>query len=108
MNCLSSMTSNVTDVKLAGWSDAQFGQVVLNVGGTRFAKSKAILRCDPGSLLSVMVQPGSVMHPWRVDEVNCPIYFLARDPAHFRHILNYLRLGNSWSSESTQRTEVFI
>ena len=100
VNGLSSMTSNVTDVKLAGWSDAQSGRVVLDVGGRRFATSKATLRCDPGSLLSAMVLSGSVMHPWRVDEVNCPIYFLDRDPAQFRHILNYLRLGNSWSAHS--------
>lgn len=93
-------TSSLTNVKLAGLMDAQHGRVVLDVGGTRFTTSKATLRSDPSSLLSAMVQPGSIMHAWRIDEHNCPIYFLDRDPAHFRQILNYLRLGSNWCVQS--------
>lgn len=39
----------------------------------------------------------------RIDEYNSPIYFIDRDPAHFRHILNYLRLGSSWMPHSLPR-----
>ena len=79
------------DVKLASWSDCQRQRIVLDVGGTRFPTSIPTLQSDPGSLLCAMVEPGSVMRPWRMDEHNCPVYFLDRDPAHFRLILNYLR-----------------
>jgi hypothetical protein len=50
-----------------------------------------------------MTQPGSPMHYKRIDEYNSPIYFIDRDPAHFRHILNYLRLGSSWMPQSLPR-----
>ena len=86
---------NLSDVKLGGWSDIQAGRVILDVGGTRYITSRSTLRTDPGSLLCAMVRQGSPMRPWRIEENNTPVYFLDRDPAHFRHILNYLRLGNN-------------
>ena len=98
-----SITASVTEVKMASWYEHQQGRVVLDIGGTRFVTSKATLRGDPGSLLCAMTQPGSPMHYMRIDEYNSPIYFIDRDPAHFRHILNYLRLGSSWMSQSLPR-----
>ena len=62
-----------------------------------------MLRTDPGSLLCAMVLQGSPMRPWRIEENNTPVYFLDRDPAHFRHMLNYLRLGNNCSVLSLPR-----
>lgn len=93
---------DISGVKLAEWSDIQAGRVVLDIGGTRFLTSKTTLRADPGSLLCAMVRQGSPMRPWRVDD-GTPVYFLDRDPAHFRHILNYLRLGSMWSINSLPR-----
>ena len=98
-----SITASVTEVKMASWYEHQQGRVVLDIRGTRFVTSKATLRGDPGSLLCAMTQPGSPMHYMRIDEYNSPIYFIDRDPAHFRHILNYLRLGSSWMSQSLPR-----
>lgn len=95
---------NPSDVKLGGWSDIQAGRVILDVSGTRFITSRCRLRMDPSSLLCAMVRQGSPpMRPWHLEEKNTPVYFLDRDPAHFRHILNYLRLGNSWSLLSLPR-----
>ena len=94
---------NLSDVKLGGWSDIQAGRVILDVGGTRYITSRSTLRTDPGSLLCAMVRQGSPMRPWRIEENNTPVYFLDRDPAHFRHVLNYLRLGNNWSVLSLPR-----
>lgn len=93
---------DMSGVKLAEWSDIQAGRVVLDIGGTRFLTSKTTLRADPGSLLCAMVRQGSPMRPWRVDD-GTPVYFLDRDPVHFRHILNYLRLGSMWSINSLPR-----
>jgi hypothetical protein len=98
-----SITASVTEVKLASWYEHQQGRVVLNTGGTRFVTSKATLRGDPDSLLCAMTQPGSPMHYRRIDEYNSPIYFIDRDPAHFRHTLNYIRLGSSWMPQSLPR-----
>ncbi|VDI18693.1 Hypothetical predicted protein [Mytilus galloprovincialis] len=101
-------SQRVTDVKLAGWSDVQSGRVVLDIGGTRFVTSKATLKMEPSSLLAEMVQEGSTMRPFRKDEHGSPMYFLDRDPAHFRHILNYLRLGSQWSSQSLPRVVRYL
>ena len=100
--------ASITEVRLASWSDAQSGRVILDVGGTKFVTSKATLRGDPGSLLAAMIQPGSPMHHFRCDDFNAPIYFLDRDPAHFRHILNYLRLGSSWSVHSLPKESRYL
>ncbi|CAC5423342.1 unnamed protein product [Mytilus coruscus] len=91
-------SQRVTDVKLATWSNVQAGRVVLDIGVTK--TSKATLRMEPSSLLAETVQEGSAMRPFLKDEYGSPMYFLDRDPAHFRHILNYLRLENQWSSQS--------
>ncbi|CAG2184713.1 unnamed protein product [Mytilus edulis] len=101
-------SQRVTDVKLAGWSDVQAGRVVLDIGGTRFVTSKSTLKMEPSSLLAEMVQEGSTMRPFRKDEHGSPMYFLDRDPAHFRHILNYLRLGSQWSSQSLPRVVRYL
>ena len=86
----------------------QASRVVFDVGGTRFVTSRATRRCDSGSLLCVMVQPGSQMRPWRVDEHNSPVSFIDRDHAHFRYILNYLRLGSILTPQSLPREQRYL
>lgn len=98
-----SATTEIRSVRLASWSDIQAGRVVLDIGGTKFVTSKATLRSEPSSLLAEMVRQGSPMRPFRQDDSGSPVYFLDRDPAHFRHVLNYLRLGNQWSAHSLPR-----
>lgn len=93
---------NMSGVKLTEWNDIQAGRVVLDIGGTRFTTSKTTMRADPGSLLCAMIRQGSPMRPWMVED-GTPIYLLDRDPSHFRHILNYLRLGSMLSINSLPR-----
>ena len=65
----------------------QENRVVLNVGGQAFTTSRHTLMAESGSFFSLLMRD------------DCPIrsyagshYNIDRDPAHFRIILNYLRV----------------
>ena len=70
---------------------AQDEKIVINVGGTRFQTSKSTLKNDPQCILAKMVCDDSEFLPTR--DNNVPVYFIDRESAHFRFILNYLRNG---------------
>ena len=57
----------------------QVARITLDVGGRHFATSRKTLLKAEGSLLKLLVQDGK-RH-----------YFIDRDGAHFRYILNFLR-----------------
>ena len=59
--------------------ELQGDRITLDVGGRHFATSRRTLLKADGSILKVLVQDGK-RH-----------YFIDRDGAHFRYILNYLR-----------------
>ena len=59
--------------------EGQEDRVTLDVGGRHFATSRKTLLKDKESLLTFLLQDGK-KH-----------YFIDRDGAHFRYILNYLR-----------------
>lgn len=64
-------------------------QVLLNVGGYKFATTVTTLRNAPApSLFNAMF---SGRHPLKPDKSGC--YFIDRDGRHFHDILNYLRDG---------------
>ena len=70
---------------------SQGNRVLLKIGGTRFETCESTLKKDPESLFSLLFSEET---PTRDN------YFIDRDPAHFRIILNYLRCGCSLPSES--------
>ena len=57
----------------------QSGRITLDVGGRHFATSKETLMKDKNSLFTILLE----------DQKNH--YFIDRDGAHFRYVLNYLR-----------------
>ena len=57
--------------------------IVLDIGGQRFVTSRSTLKAVEGSLLERLIE---VVNPKKG-------YFIDRDPAHFRVILNFLRNG---------------
>ena len=61
--------------------ELQGDRITLDVGGHHFATSRRTLLKADGSILKILVQDGK-RH-----------YFIKRDGAHFRYILNYLREG---------------
>ena len=64
--------------------------ITLNVGGTKYATTLATLRSQPGSRLSTMFSGGSDADSQQDAD---GAYFIDRDGATFRHVLNYLRDG---------------
>ena len=76
---------------------SQDNRVLLNIGGTRFETSESTLKQDPESLFFLLFSK---------DTPNRDNYFIDRDPAHFRLILNYLRCGCSLPSESVLPREL--
>lgn len=74
------VSQNLEHLKLC--SDSK---IVLNIGGTKFETSKKTLTAVPQSLLERMVE--TTTFPVSAGGV----YFIDRDPTHFRLILNYLR-----------------
>ena len=82
---------------LAYLKASQDNRVLLNIGGTRFETSESTLKQDPESLFFLLFSK---------DTPNRDNYFIDRDPAHFRLILNYLRCGCSLPSESVLPREL--
>ena len=70
---------------------SQGNRVLLNIGGTRFETCESTLKKDPESLFALLFSE---------ETPNRDNYFIDRDPAHFRIILNYLRCGCSLPSEA--------
>ena len=60
--------------------------ITLNVGGTKFTTSRSTLTSRPSFLANMF----SGRHNLPTTD-GC--YFIDRDPAHFRNLLNYLRSG---------------
>ena len=83
---------------------AQEGRVYLQVGGQRFETSKLTLAAVPDTVLASMI------------ELNCPFrpnssgnaYFIDRDGAHFRFILNYLRNGGNLDIRTLPRDRRYL
>ena len=63
----------------------QENKIILNTGGTRFETSKGTFTQDPKSLFALLFADESPIHPVGNS------FFIDRDPAHFRFILNYLQ-----------------
>ncbi|XP_060603339.1 nipped-B-like protein B [Ruditapes philippinarum] len=68
--------------------ETQKERIILNIGGQKFETSRVTLTKDPNSLLARIVSPEG-MTPRYGNQ-----YFIDRDPAHFRFILNFLRNGS--------------
>lgn len=66
----------------------QEGRIKLDIGGTQFTTSLMTLQKDPDSMLAAMF---SGRHKLKTESDGS--YFIDRDGAHFRYILNYLRDG---------------
>lgn len=66
----------------------QENKIKLDIGGQMFTTSLLTLTKDPDSMLAAMF---SGRHKLRQE--NDGSYFIDRDGAHFRYILNYLRDG---------------
>ena len=75
---------------------SQENRITLNIGGTKFETSESTLKQDPDSLFALLFDEG-------VPDRNN--YFIDRDPAHFRIILNYLRWGCSLPTEAVLPVE---
>ena len=76
---------------IAYLKSSQDRRISLNIGGTKFETSEATLKQDPHSMFSLLFDDESP---------NRNNYFIDRDPAHFRIILNYLRWGCSLPTEA--------
>lgn len=74
------------DPQLAVLQEMSENRVLLNVGGTRFETSKPTLQRFPKSILGKMVKEDSPFKP-----ESSHMYFIYRDPSHFKLILNYMR-----------------
>ena len=69
--------------------DVHFSETVhLNVGGHLFITSKSTLLNDPNSILAAMFS-----QRFKLEKQKDGSYFVDRDGTHFRHVLNYLRMG---------------
>ena len=75
---------------------SQENRITLNIGGTKFETSESTLKQDPDSLFALLFDEG-------VPDRNN--YFIDRDPAYFRIILNYLRWGCSLPTEAVLPVE---
>lgn len=62
-------------------------RVILNIGGQRFETSKLTLSRYPESVLAELVSSEGVTPRYG------NVYFVDRDPAHFRLVLNFMRNG---------------
>lgn len=80
--------------------------VKLNVGGYKFTSSRATLCRVPGTHLECMFS-GRHANPTDVDPDDGS-YFIDRDGTHFRHVLNFLRVGAvvSLPESATARDEL--
>ena len=68
--------------------NVHFSEIVeLRIGNHKFTTSIATLQSDPDSMLAAMFSKR--FEPKQKDGA----YFIDRDGTHFRHILNYLRMG---------------
>ena len=79
------------DRMIAYLKSSQDRRISLKIGGTKFETSEATLKQDPHSMFSLLFDDASP---------NRNNYFIDRDPAHFRIILNYLRWGCSLPTEA--------
>jgi hypothetical protein len=75
----------------------QNNKICLNVGGHRFETSRRTLTSIPDTYLSSMFSGRFALAPDAADGS----YFLDRDGTHFRHVLNFLRVGPTLHSTSS-------
>ncbi|XP_053379295.1 BTB/POZ domain-containing protein KCTD4-like [Mercenaria mercenaria] len=68
--------------------ETQQERIILNVGGQKFETSRVTLSKDPNCLLAKIVGKNG-MTPRYGNQ-----YFIDRDPAHFRLVLNFIRNGS--------------
>jgi BTB/POZ domain len=81
----------VSDDDDASWQAAVSRIVELTVGGVHFTTTLATLRSVPDSMLARMFSERFRQCNW-ARQINGR-YFIDRDGAHFRHVLNFLRNG---------------
>jgi hypothetical protein len=93
-------------LQLSRLAQAQEGHVVLNIGGQRFETSTLTLEANPTSVFAAMVRKESTFQP--IIEHGRAVYFIDRDPAHFRHILNYLRNGAAIRLDTLPREKRYL
>ncbi|OWF49548.1 uncharacterized protein LOC110451738 [Mizuhopecten yessoensis] len=74
--------------RITEMNEIQEGRIKLDIGGVQYTTSLATLKKDSGSMLAAMF---SGRHQLRTEADGS--YFIDRDGAHFRYILNYLRDG---------------
>ena len=74
------------DPQLVVLRDMAENRVLVNIWGIRFETSRPTLQRFPKSILGMMVKEDS---PFKPGSSN--MYFLDRDPSHFKLVLNYMR-----------------
>jgi hypothetical protein len=91
---------------LSRLSNVQEGHIILNIGGQKFETSSLTMEADPSSVFAAMVRKDSPFKPTL--EHGRSIYFMDRDPSHFRHILNYLRNGGTVRMDTLPRERRYL
>ncbi|KAK6174617.1 hypothetical protein SNE40_017857 [Patella caerulea] len=79
----------------------QLNRIVLNIGGTKYDTTQETLLNVPDSFFTFL---------FRVEPIasNPSTYFIDRDPAHFRHVLNHLRRGGVSKPQTLPKEPRFL